>query len=115
VAWKYKQAPAKPSPLLINRQLYLFSDSGIATCLDARTGKEIWSERIGGDYSASPVFADGRIYLCGEKGNTLVMKPGPKLDVLATNVLEDGFMSSPAVAGKALFLRTKKHLYRIEE
>jgi outer membrane protein assembly factor BamB len=116
VAWKVaRQAPAKPSPLLIGEQLYMFSDSGIATCLDAKTGKEIWSERIGGDYSASPVFADGRIYLFSEQGKTLVIKPDTKLNLLATNSLENGFMSSPAVAGKAFFVRTKKHLYRIEE
>jgi len=116
VAWKViKQVPAKPSPLLIGEQFYMFSDNGIATCLDAKTGKEIWSERIGGDYSASPVFADGRIYLFSEQGKTLVIKPDTKLNLLATATLENGFMSSPAISGKAFFLRTKKHLYRIEE
>jgi outer membrane protein assembly factor BamB len=114
-AWKVmKQVSAKPSPLLIGEQFYMISDNGIATCLDAKTGKEIWSERIPGAYSASPIYADGRIFAPNEQGQTIVLQPGPKFQVAATNVLDDGFMSSPAVAGKAFYLRTKKHLYRIE-
>jgi outer membrane protein assembly factor BamB len=116
VKWKFiKQTPAKPSPLLIGNQLFMISDDGIATCLDAVSGKEIWSERVGGEYSASPVYADGKIYCFGEQGQTVVIKPGAKLNIVATNSLEDGFMASPAIAGKAFFARTKKNLYRIEE
>jgi outer membrane protein assembly factor BamB len=106
--------PAKPSPLLIGEQFYLISDNGIATCLDAKSGKEIWAERIPGAYSASPIYADGRIFALNEQGQTIVLQPGPKFQVVATNALENGFMSSPAVAGKAFYLRTKTHLYRIE-
>ena len=93
----------------------MVSDNGILTCLDAKTGKETWSERIPGAYSASPVYGDGRIYLFSEQGETIVIKPDNKLNTLATNILNNGFMSSPAIAGKAFFLRTKKHLYRIED
>jgi outer membrane protein assembly factor BamB len=115
VAWKVmKQAPAKPSPLLVGEQFYMISDNGIATCLDAKSGKEIWAERIPGAYSASPIYADGRIFALNEQGQTIVLQPGPKFQVVATNALENGFMSSPAVAGKAFYLRTKTHLYRIE-
>ena len=74
----------------------------------------VWTERVGGKYAASPIFADGRIYLFDEEGTTTVLKPGRKLEVLATNTLANGFMASPAVSGKAFFLRTKTHLYRIE-
>jgi hypothetical protein len=63
---------------------------------------------------ASPIYADGRIYCCNNQGKTVVLKPGRTFEVLATSKLDDGFMSSPAVAGKALFLRTKTALYRIE-
>jgi outer membrane protein assembly factor BamB len=115
VAWKVtRQAPAKPSPLLIDNQFFMISDNGIATCLDARSGREIWSERVGGEYSASPVYAAGRIYLFSQQGQTLVLKPDTKPTIVATNTLENGFMASPAIAGKAFFLRTKKDLYRIE-
>ncbi len=116
VAWKVtKQVPAKPSPLLIGKELYMISDNGIATCLEALTGKEIWNERLGGDYSASPVFADGRIYFFSHQGIATAIEPGPALKVLAKNQLADGFMSSPAIAGSAFYLRTKKSLYRIEK
>src|SRR5258706_6418121 len=88
VAWKViKQAPAKPSPLVVGDQFYMISDNGILSCLEPKTGREIWSERIPGAYSASPVFADGRIYLFSEQGQTIVVKPDMKLSVLATNSL----------------------------
>ena len=61
------------------------------------------------------VYADGRIYLFSEQGKTTVITPGNSYKVLATNQLEGGFMASPAVAGRAFFLRTKSHLYRIEK
>ena len=129
VAWKVtRQAPAKPSPLVIGDQVFMISDGGIATFLDAESGRELWSGRVPGEYSASPVYAAGRIYLCNQQGQTIVMKPNasstPSSDsaatsdgpsILATNTLENGFMSSPAIAGNALYLRTKKHLYRIEQ
>lgn len=61
------------------------------------------------------MYADGRIYLFDQQGTSLVLKPGRKLEVLATNTLAGGFMASPAISGKAFFLRTKTHLYRVEE
>jgi len=115
VAWKVtKQVPAKPSPLLVGDELYMISDAGIVTCLDARTGEEIWKERFGGNYSASPVFVDGRIYFFGEDGRSVVIAPGRKYEPLATNQLGGRFMASPAIVGKAFILRTHSHLYRIE-
>ncbi len=116
VAWKTrKQVSFKPSPLLVGDQLYMISDSGIASCLNAKTGEPVWSERLEGEYSASPIFADGAIYFFSQQGLTTVIKPDTKLNVVATNTLAAGFMASPAIAGKALFLRTKTHLYRLEK
>ncbi len=83
-------------------------------CLEATTGNEFWQERIGGEYYASPLFADGNIYCFSQDGKTPVLKAGRKFEVVATNTLADGFMASPAVDGRALILRTKKNLYRIE-
>lgn len=115
VVWRYgRNVPAKPSPLLIDDLLYLIDDSGVLTCLEAQTGKEVWKERVGGRYSASPIYAEGRIYCFSEEGATRMFKPGRALQALGENQLADGFMASPAVAGRALFLRTKTHLYRIE-
>lgn len=116
VVWKSdRQVPKKPSALLVEGELYLVSDNGVGTCLDAKTGAEIWTNRLGGQYSASPLFADGRIYAFSQEGKTLVLKPGREYEVLAENHLDAGFMASPAVAGKSMFLRTETHLYRIEE
>ncbi len=115
LAWRYeKMVPKTASPLLVNGLLYMVSDDGLATCLDAATGNRVWAERIGGNYAASPIFADGRIYFCNQQGKTTVLKPGRSFEVLATNTLATGLMASPTVSGKALFLRTKTHLYRIE-
>ena len=115
VVWKTKRnVPKKPSLLLMDDLLFGIDDGGVASCLDARTGTEIWRERVGGNYSASPVCAEGRIYFFSEDGRTTVIEAGRKFNVLAENKLDDGFMSSPAIAGKAFFLRTRTHLYRIE-
>jgi outer membrane protein assembly factor BamB len=116
VAWKYlKQIPLKPTPLFVSGKLYFVSDNGIATCLDAKTGKEIWQERIGGEYSASPVSVDERIYFFSHEGKSVVLQPGETFQPIATNQLGSGFMASPAIAGKAFYLRSKTDLYRIEK
>jgi len=115
LAWKSKRnVPKKPSLLLAGDLLFSIDDGGIAACLEARTGAEVWRERIGGNYSASPVAANGRVYFFSEEGKTTVIDAGREFKVLATNQLADGFMASPAIAGKAFFLRTRKNLYRIE-
>jgi len=116
VAWRYdKSVSMKPSPMLIDGLLYMTSDSGIATCLDASNGELVWKERIGGKFSASPVAAGGRIYFSDHDGKTTVIGAGHKYEPLATNTLDSGCMASPAVVGETMFLRTKTHLYRIEE
>ena len=87
---------------------------GLATCVNANSGEEVWSERLGGNYSASPIVANGRIYAFSEEGKAVVYNASPKgFQKIAENKLTDGFMASPAVAGNSLILRTKTHLYRI--
>ncbi|HYV30882.1 MAG TPA: PQQ-binding-like beta-propeller repeat protein, partial [Candidatus Binatia bacterium] len=115
IAWKTKRnAPKKPSLLLVDDLLFGIDDGGVAACLEAKTGAEVWRARVGGNYSASPVCAERRIYFFSEEGKTTVVEAGRQFKVLSENKLEDGFMSSPAVAGKAFFLRTRTNLYRIE-
>jgi outer membrane protein assembly factor BamB len=114
-AWRYtRNVPYKPCSLLIDGLVYLTNDSGMVTCLEAKTGSEVWKERVEGHFSASPVYAGGLVYCFTEEGKTLVFKPGRTWQVVAENTLDGGFMASPAIAGKALFLRTKTHLYRVE-
>lgn len=116
LGWNMKKAaPLNPSPLLVGDELYLISDNGIATCLDAVSGTQHWQERIGGNFSASPTLADGKIYLLDEEGKTTVIAPGKKYEVLATNTLEGRTLATPAMVDQAVFLRTDTHLYRIEK
>jgi outer membrane protein assembly factor BamB len=116
VVWKYlKQVPLKPSPLFVSGKLYFVSDNGIATCLDAKTGKEIWQERLGGEHSASPVFVDGKIYFFSQEGTSIILEPTATFKPITTNQLGNGFMASPAIVGKAFYLRSKTDLYRIEK
>jgi outer membrane protein assembly factor BamB len=116
VVWsERKSLPSKPSSLLIDKAIYSVDDTGVATCLDALTGKTVWAQRIGGEFSSSPVFVDGRIYLFSHAGKTTVIAPERKYRELATSELAGGFRASPAIAGKAFFLRTETHLYRIEQ
>ena len=116
VAWQLRRgAPLTPSPILVGDELYIVTDFGIATCVDALTGEVHWQERLGGNHSASPVFAGGRIYFQNERGVTTVLAPGTEFDVLARNRLDGSTLASMAVSDGALFLRTDTHLYRIEE
>lgn len=115
VVWSSKRnVPKKPSLILAKDLMFTIDDGGFAGCLDAKSGDEIWRERVGGNYSASPLLAEGRLYVFSEEGKTTVLEASRAFHLLATNQLEDGFMASPAVSGKALILRTKSALYRIE-
>lgn len=116
VAWRIKRGVSnKPSILLVDDLIYMISDAGIASCIEAKTGEMVWQQRIGGEYSASPVYADGKIWLFSEDGKTTVFKPGRSFERLAENQLADGFLASPAIAGRAFYLRTRTYLYRIEK
>jgi outer membrane protein assembly factor BamB len=118
VAWKIdKDTPYVPSPLLYDGRLYFFKvNDGIVSCVDAKTGETVFGpqrvEGLKGAY-ASPVAADGRVYLVGRNGTTVVIKAGSAFEVLATNVLDDPIDASPALVGNELFLRGKEHLYCI--
>jgi outer membrane protein assembly factor BamB len=116
VAWSMmKGAPHTPSPLLVGDELFLVSDLGIASCVDARTGKVHWQERIGGAFSASPFYADGKIYLQSEEGLTTVLKAGATFEQLGQSNLEERTFASYAVADGAIYLRTEKRLYRLQK
>jgi outer membrane protein assembly factor BamB len=114
VVWELRRgAPHTPSPLLVGDELYIVSDIGIATCLDAKTGITRWQTRLGGNYSASPVFADGRIYFFSEEGDATIIAPGKEFRRITTNTLDGMTLASMAVSRGSLFIRTHTNLYRI--
>jgi len=117
VVWNSdSQIPKKPSLLFINGTLYFVNDAGIASCFDAQSGKQLWRKRLGGNFSASPLYANGRIYFLSQEGKSTVIEPDAnEFRVLAENQLDGRFMASPVVAGKSFILRTDSHLYRIEK
>lgn len=119
VAWKVTtHVPNRPSPVLVGDLLFMVhQDSGVVSCLEAQSGKLVWRERLPGvgNHSASPVHAEGRLYFFNENGHCPVIAADRAFKVLAENKLPAGVMASPAIAGRALFVRTKTHLYRLEQ
>jgi outer membrane protein assembly factor BamB len=113
--WSFDNGPDVPTPVSDGTLLYVVNDKGIVWALDARTGKVVYGpERLKpATYSASPVLADGRVYVTSEDGLTSVFKAGPRFELLAENHLEDYTLSSPAVSEGQIFLRTAAHLYAI--
>ena len=116
IVWRlHKKVPTRSSLLFLDGLIYMVTDAGVVNCVDAKDGSEVWHGRVDGTYSASPTYADGRIYLCNESGKTIVLAAGREFKVLAENQLPDGIMASPAIAGNAIFIRTKSSVYRIEK
>lgn len=110
-----KEVPQRPGPIVLGDLLFLVSDGGIAAGLDVKTGEPVWTRRIDGNYYSSPVCAEGRLYIFDRRGKGYVLSADRAGKVLATNTLAEGVVATPAVAGKALFVRTSGHLYRIEQ
>lgn len=111
----FKRIPTLSSPVVVEGKIYVTSETGILSRIDATSGKIEDHLALKDHFSASGVYADGHLYFVSEEGRTFVVKPGPEMAVVATNQLDDGFMASPALDGSSLYLRTKSHLYRIEK
>ncbi len=112
IAWKeLKRMPNRPSPLLIGDEIYVISDGGIATCLDAENGKVYWTNRVEGNYSSSPLYADGKIFFSSHEGMISVIEPGKEFKSIAENRLDDTIMASPLAFDGNLLVRTGKALY----
>ena len=115
IAWESaKSAPHSPSPVLVGEELYCVSDRGIASCIEARTGKLHWRERVGGGYSSSVLAADGKIYFQNEKGDAVVIKAGKKFKVLSQNKLGERTLASYAISSGAIYIRGAYHLFKIQ-
>ncbi|MEI7684310.1 MAG: PQQ-binding-like beta-propeller repeat protein [Planctomycetota bacterium] len=116
VVWDTKKGVTTiPSPIYVKPYLYMATEKGIAYCLDAATGKQIWQERLPGSYAASPVYADGRLYFLSETGETTVLEPGSAFRILAQNPLGERCQASMAVANGRFFIRTRENLYAIRK
>jgi outer membrane protein assembly factor BamB len=116
VVWTAKKSiGSKPGQVIAGDLIFNVHDKGVATCLDAKTGDELWTRRLGGEFSAALLYGDGKVYLFDHDGATTVLKADREYTELAKNRLDDGCMASPAVTGKALILRTRSALYRVEE
>jgi outer membrane protein assembly factor BamB len=116
IVWRQsKGAPTMSSPLVVGEELYVVSDKGIMTCLDIHDGAVHWTSRLGGNFSSSPLFADGRIYVSNRDGATFVIKPGKDYELLATNQLDGRIFATPAAVDRALYLRTDTALYKLEK
>jgi outer membrane protein assembly factor BamB len=108
-----KGAPLTPSMLAVGDELYTVTDNGVATCFNSRTGGVHWTQRLAGDFSASPVFADSRIYFQNEAGTTYVVKAGTQYELAATNDIEERTLASLAPADGAIFIRSESNLWRV--
>jgi outer membrane protein assembly factor BamB len=117
IAWSRQQrGPYMPTPLIYRDLLYVLANQGILDCYELRGGKELYRNRIphqGGGFSASPIAADGRIYLSSEDGDIFVVRCGPKFDLIATNPMGERLMATPALAGGAMYVRGEKHLLAV--
>ena len=114
IAWETTEdVPKVPSMLYAKPWLFLITESSVAKCLKAAGGEVLWRQRLGGRYSASPVWADGRLYFLSDKGETVVIEAGPEFKVLARNKLEEKCCASPAVSQGKIFIRSERNLYCI--
>ena len=114
LVWEQRRGmPKVPSMLYLKPHLFATTDGGIATCLKAATGEIVWQERLGGNFSASPVSAEGRVYFVSDEGETIVIAVGPEFKVLARNPLGEKVQASPAISQGQIFIRTEKQLFCI--
>ncbi|MBD3266870.1 PQQ-binding-like beta-propeller repeat protein [bacterium] len=116
IQWRFdKGIPSMPSPVLVGDLIYFVNNGGILSCVEAKTGKLVWKTRLSGQYYASPIVADGKLFFTSTAGDVTIIQLGRSYNALKTNKFGSGFMASPAVSGNALYLRSKTHLYRIEK
>ena len=116
VVWRIKRgAPSTPSPLLVGDELYFVSDNGIASCVDAKTGEHPWAERLGGNFSASPVLANGRVLFLNETGEATWVQQGKEFAILGKNEVPGRTFATPAFSDGAMYLRTDETLYKFAE
>ena len=114
--WRFKKAvPKMPSPLVVEGRIYMMADNGVASCIDAETGEPIWQERVGGNFSSSPVYAGGRLHFANREGETVVLATGGEFKVLSRNSLPGEHKATPVPVEGAFYIRTTEGLFCIRE
>jgi outer membrane protein assembly factor BamB len=114
IVWEQRRTvPMIPSMIYVENRLYGITEGGVAVCLNAENGEQVWQERVGGNHSASPVWIEGKIYFTSEEGETTIIEAGPEFKILARNPLKEKVQASLAVAQKQLFIRTANNLFCI--
>jgi outer membrane protein assembly factor BamB len=114
--WRFKKAVAKmPSPLVVDERIYMMADNGVASCIDAKSGEAIWQERVGGNFSSSPVYAGGRLYFANREGETVVLATGDEFKELSRNQLPGAHKATPVPVDGAFYIRTTEALFCIRE
>ena len=114
LAWESKRGfPYVPTMLALGEHLYWVNDAGIAACYVARTGENVWTERLGGNVTSSPILVDGRVYAASEDGDVYVFRAAPKFELMAKNAVGELVRATPAVANGRLFIRGQNHLFCI--
>jgi outer membrane protein assembly factor BamB len=114
IAWSTsRNGPYMPTPVLYGKHLYICSNNGVVTCYEAKTGKQVYKERLGGSatYTASPVAADGRLYFTSEENGVVVVNAGPKFEKVAVNPVGEVCMATPAISDGMIFVRGEHHLF----
>lgn len=115
IVWTRKrELPYVPTPLAFGDHLYLWNDKGVVVCLEAKTGEEAWKQRVGGNFSGSPIWLEGRLYCVSREGEVVVLKAGPEYELLGRTSLGEGSHGTPAVAGGRMFLRGFQHLFCLQ-
>lgn len=114
IRWRVKSPILQlPTPLVVKGLLYTVDSKGLLSCLDATSGKTVWSKKLKGKYHSSPVYANGHVYISSTKGNTLVLEAGEELTIVSENSLDGEIWATPALTAGAIIMRTSKFLYKI--
>ena len=116
VAWTVRRrTPEIPSPLIVDDLMFMVTEGGVVSCLEAKNGREVWKGRLDGDYWASPLYADGKIYFFSREGSVSVISAGREFEILTENKFDEEFIASPAIADNTIIVRSLTHLYRFAQ
>jgi outer membrane protein assembly factor BamB len=116
IAWSAsKGSPYTPTPIIYEDLFYTCADNGVFTAYNAKTGEQVYQQRLPSSFSASPVAADGKLFLASEDGDVFVVKAGPTFEILATNPMGKALMATPAISDRMLILRTEDKVYAVAQ